>query len=396
MKITDVTTFVIKNPPPAFGGKYFIVVKLTTDTGVVGYGEIYAAAFGPHVIASMVDDVAAAGSSIRIRIGFELMWRRIYSSGYALRPDPTLVGIMSGLEMACWDIVGKDAGKPIYDMLGGRVHEKLRTYTYLYPSAGYREVYTNPDHAAARAINEIERGFTALKFDPAGPYTAFDGHMPSQDDIVASAQMMATIRGAVGPKADLLFGTHGQFTAAGAIRLRTHWSHSIPCGSRSRVHPTCHTRWHVSPAHVDPRRHRRTPDDCVGVRGARPIPAASIWQPNLGRCGGILAGKKIAAIAEANGCQIAPHLYSGPILGAANIQLAATLPNLLIIEGIREWGGFHAEILNTPIVWEDGHVIPSTEPGLGVELNEEVALANPWPDEPGGPLHLSMVPDPVR
>jgi len=88
--------------------------------------------------------------------------------------------------------------------------------------------------------------------------------------------------------------------------------------------------------------------------------------------------------------------FSGPFLGAGNIQLAATLPNLLIIEGIREWGGFHAEILNTPIVWEDGHVIPSTEPGLGVELNEEVALANPWPDEPGGPLHLSMVPDPVR
>jgi L-alanine-DL-glutamate epimerase-like enolase superfamily enzyme len=124
--------------------------------------------------------------------------------------------------------------------------------------------------------------------------------------------------------------------------------------------------------------------------------AASIWQPNLGRCGGILAGKKIAAIAEANGCQIAPHLYSGPILGAANIQLAATLPNLLIIEGIREWGGFHAEILDTPIAWEDGYVIPSTEPGLGVGLDETVARAHPWPEGDGGDLHLSMIPDPVR
>jgi galactonate dehydratase len=219
VKITDVTTFVIKNPPPSFGGKYFIVVKLTTDTGIVGYGEIYAATFGPHLIAALVDDVAARWVIDQDPNRIELMWRRIYSSGYSLRPDPTLVGIMSGLEMACWDIVGKDAGKPIYDLLGGRVHEKLRTYTYLYPSAGYREVYTNPDHAAARAVNEVERGFTALKFDPAGPYTAFDGHMPSQDDVVASAQMMATLRGAVGPKADLLFGTHGQFTAAGAIRL---------------------------------------------------------------------------------------------------------------------------------------------------------------------------------
>ncbi len=115
--------------------------------------------------------------------------------------------------------------------------------------------------------------------------------------------------------------------------------------------------------------------------------AAAIWQPNLGRCGGLLTGKKIAAIAEASGCQIAPHLYSGPILGAANIQLAATLPNLLIMEGIQDWSGFHSELLTTPIEWEDGYVIPSREPGLGVELNEEVAVAHPYPAD--GDLHLS-------
>ena len=289
MKITDVTTFVIKNPPPAFGGKYFIVVKLTTDTGVVGYGEIYAATFGPHVIASMVDDVAARWVIDQDPNRIELMWRRIYSSGYALRPDPTLVGIMSGLEMACWDIVGKDAGKPIYDLLGGRVHERLRTYTYLYPSAGYREVYTNPEHAAARAINEIERGFTALKFDPAGPYTAFDGHMPSQDDIVASAQMMATIRGAVGPKADLLFGTHGQFTAAGAIRL----AHELEPFDPLWFEEPCaadlpHEMARVACTHLDSDRHRRAPDDHLGVRCARPTsggvdlaaePRSMRWHP---------------------------------------------------------------------------------------------------------------------
>jgi len=397
VKITDVTTFVIKNPPPAFGGKYFIVVKVTADTGVVGYGEIYAATFGPHTISAMVDDVAERWVIDQDPNRIELMWRRIYSSGYALRPDPTLVGIMSGLEMACWDIVGKDAGKPIYDLLGGRVHDRLRTYTYLYPSAGFREVYKNPDHAAARAVNEVERGFTALKFDPAGPYTAFDGHMPSLDDIDASVKMISTLRDAVGPRADLLFGTHGQFTAAGAIRLAERIAPYDPL-------------WFEEPCAAD------LPHEMARVAAHTSIPiatgerlttvsefaalgrhqAASIWQPNLGRCGGILAGKKIAAIAEANGCQVAPHLYSGPILGAANIQLAATLPNLLIIEGIREWNGFHADLLSTPIVWEDGHVIPSAEPGLGVELDEDVARANPWPDGPGGELHLSMVPDSIR
>ncbi len=122
--------------------------------------------------------------------------------------------------------------------------------------------------------------------------------------------------------------------------------------------------------------------------------AAAIWQPNLGRCGGILAAKKIAAIAEANDAQLAPHLYSGPVLGAANVQLACTLPNLLIVEGIQDWSGFHADLLTRPIDWEDGYVIPSREPGLGVELDEDVARAHPYPAD--GDLHLTMGDTPVR
>ena len=101
--------------------------------------------------------------------------------------------------------------------------------------------------------------------------------------------------------------------------------------------------------------------------------AASILQMNLGRVGGILEAKKIAAMAEAHYAQIAPHLYCGPVVGAANIQLAACSPNFLILESIERWDGFHAEILKKPIRWEDGYVIPPDEPGLGVELDEEVA-----------------------
>jgi len=111
-----------------------------------------------------------------------------------------------------------------------------------------------------------------------------------------------------------------------------------------------------------------------------------------------LAAKKIAAIGEAAGCQIAPHLYSGPILGAANIQLGATLPNLLIVEAIQDWSGFHAELLTTPLDWEDGYVRPSREPGLGTELNEAVALAHPYVPDPDDStdLHLGMHPSPIR
>lgn len=399
MKIADCTTFVIGNPPPHHGGRYFIVVKLTTDTGVIGYGEIYVATVGPQTVAAMVTDIADRLVIDADPHRIELLWRQMYSSGYALRPDPTLVGIMSGIEMACWDIVGKDAGLPISDLLGGRVHDRLRTYTYLYPTLDRPDVYADPTQAADQALFEVGRGFNAVKFDPAGPYTAFDGHMPSLDDIARSVALTGAVREAVGDRADLLFGTHGQFTAAGAIRLAQQLEPFDPL-------------WFEEPTQPD------LPEEMARVARQTTIPvatgerlttisefaalahyqAAAIWQPNLGRCGGILAAKKIAAIGEASGCQIAPHLYSGPILGAANIQFGATLPNLLIVEAIQDWSGFHAELLTTPLDWEDGYVRPSREPGLGTELNEAVAIAHPYVPDPDDStdLHLGMHPSPIR
>jgi 2-dehydro-3-deoxyphosphogalactonate aldolase len=112
----------------------------------------------------------------------------------------------------------------------------------------------------------------------------------------------------------------------------------------------------------------------------------------LGRVGGILEAKKIAGMAEAHYAQIAPHLYCGPVEGAANIQIDTCSPNFLIQEGIKNWGGFHAEILKEPIQWEDGYIIPPTKPGLGIELNEEVAAAHPYT---GNKLHLLPSNEPV-
>ena len=120
--------------------------------------------------------------------------------------------------------------------------------------------------------------------------------------------------------------------------------------------------------------------------------AASILQLNLARCGGLLEGKKIASMAEAHYAQIAPHLYNGPIGGAANIQLSACSPNFLILEGIQDWTGFHAEILQRPVQWENGYVLPSTEPGLGVDLDLDVARANPYL---GDELMLEPAPQPL-
>ena len=391
MKITEVKTWVVANPPPHFGGRYFIFVKLTTDGGVHGIGEVYAATFSPHVIANMIEDVCARFVIDANPFQIEKLWRNVYGSGYNLRPDVSLMGVLSGIEMACWDIVGKEVNRPVYDLLGGRVHEKLRSYSYLYPAEddpNQNEVYHNPDLAAKRAAEYVALGFTALKFDPAGAYSVYDGRQPSLEDLERSEKFMRQIREAVGTRADLLFGTHGQFTAAGAIRLAR------------RIEPW-QPLWFEEPTPPE------NPVEMARVARQTSIPiatgerlttkyefarvlehqAASILQPALGRVGGILEAKKIAGMAETHYAQIAPHLYCGPVEGAANIQLATCTPNFLILEGIQTWGGFHADILRTPIQWQDGYVIPPTEPGLGAELNEEVAEANPYTGEK---LHLEM------
>ncbi|MFC2039023.1 mandelate racemase/muconate lactonizing enzyme family protein, partial [Chloroflexota bacterium] len=106
--------------------------------------------------------------------------------------------------------------------------------------------------------------------------------------------------------------------------------------------------------------------------------AASILQPALGRVGGILEAKKIAGMAEAFYAQIAPHLYAGPVEAMANIHLGTCSPNFLIQESIEDFSGFHAEILKKPIQWEDGFIIPPTEPGLGIELDEDVMNSHPY------------------
>jgi L-alanine-DL-glutamate epimerase-like enolase superfamily enzyme len=170
MKLESVKTFVVANPPPSFGGRYFVFLKLRTACGVEGVGEVYAATFGPHVVARMIEDVFARRFAGQDPTAVESLWRRVYGSGYSLRPDPSLMGVMSGLEMACWDIAGKAADRPVYALLGGPVRERLRTYTYIYPESGECDaLYRNAERSAERAHDYVKQGFTALKFDPAGP-----------------------------------------------------------------------------------------------------------------------------------------------------------------------------------------------------------------------------------
>jgi galactonate dehydratase len=390
MKITGLKTYVVGNPTPGIGGRYYVFLKLVTDDGVEGLGEVYVSTFGPATVVRMIEEVFVRHVENAEPFQIERLWRDVYGRGYSGRPETSLVGVLSGFEIACWDLIGKAVGKPIYQLLGGLVRERLRTYTYLYARPGDpADVYQDAELAAKRASEYIEMGFTALKFDPIGAYATLDPRQPSLELLDHAAAYTAKIREAVGDKCDLLIGTHGQLTTSGAIRLAKRLEPYSPLWFEEPVPP-------------------EMPEEMATVARATSIPiatgerlttkyefarvletgAASILQPNLGRVGGLLEAKKIAGMAEAHYAQVAPHLYCGPVVGAANIQLATCSPNFLILEGIERWDGFSAELVKTPIRWEAGYVTPPSSPGLGIELNEQVAALHPYV---GSELHQSPI-----
>jgi 2-dehydro-3-deoxyphosphogalactonate aldolase len=394
MKLTDVKTFVVGNPPPGYGGRYFVFVKLTTDGNVHGIGEAYSVPWDPHLVARLIEDTFARYVVGEDPHDIERIWRRVYAAGYTQHPDLAVMGVLSALEMACWDIIGKEAGQPVYRLLGGRVHERLRSYTYIYSRPGDTvNVYQDPELSAERAAEYVAQGFTAIKFDPAGPYTAFDGRQLSLAQLDLCERFMRELRAAVGSSADLLFGTHGQMTAAGAVRLARRLEPYDPLWFEEPVPPDAPEEMalvaRATSIPIAAGERLATKYDFARVLRAQ---AAAILQMNLGRVGGLLEAKKIAGMAEVQHVQIAPHLYCGPVVGAANIQLATCSPNFLILEGIERWQGIHADLLVKPIRWEAGYVIPPSEPGLGVELNEDFAARHPYQ---GQELHLDSSGTPV-
>lgn len=388
MKLKDLDVIVTAPPAPGYGGRYWTLVKVTTDDGVTGWGECYAASVGPVAMRAVIEDVFARHMQGANPEDIELMFRRTYSSGFAQRPDLTVMGAFSGLEIACWDILGKARNRPVYALLGGRMNARIRAYTYLYPLDHHSttDFWTDADQAAESANAMVEKGYTAIKFDPAGPYTMRGGHMPAMSDISTSVAFCKTIRAAVGDRADLLFGTHGQFTTAGAIRLGQALEPYSPLWFEEPIPPDAVeemakvARAVRIPVATGERLTTKAEFATVLRSGA-----ATILQPALGRSGGIWETKKIAALAEVYNAQMAPHLYAGPIEWAANIHLATSIPNILMAETIET--PFHAALIKSSIRVEGGFVEPPQAPGLGIDVDEALARAHPYE---GGGLHLEM------
>ena len=390
MRLEGLEVFIVAPPPPGWGGRWWTLVRLTAEDGTRGWGECYLTGVGPVAARAVVEDVFRRHMRGENPENVELMFRRAYSSGFTGRPDPTVIGAFSGLEIACWDLVGRARGRPVSALLGGRVNARLRSYSYIYPLDQHdtEAFWSSPEMTAESAAAMVAEGFTAVKFDPAGPYTIRGGHMPAMSDITKSAAFCAAIRETVLDRADLLFGTHGQFSVGGAIRLAQ---------AIEKFNPL----WFEEPV---------PPDNVAAmarVAGATGIPvatgerlttkaefapilqagAAAILQPATGRCGGLWEGRKIAALAEVHNAEVAPHLYAGPIEWAANVQLAATLPNLSMVETIGTGGGFHGDLIGHAIRWDDGFVLPPDAPGLGIEVDEAMLAAHAYT---GDRLHLEM------
>ncbi|MGR3484612.1 MAG: mandelate racemase/muconate lactonizing enzyme family protein [Paracoccaceae bacterium] len=380
---------VVAPPAPGWGGRYWILVKLLAEDGTFGWGECYAAAVGPEAMRHVLADVFERHMRGRGAHEVEWMFRCAHSSGFTQRPDPTVMGAFSGLEMACWDLLGQARGLPVHAMLGGRVRGAARLYTYLYPPQGapVPEFWADPAMHAQAARAAAARGYTALKFDPAGPYTVMGGHQPARSDIARTVAICEAVRDAA--PADILLGTHGQFTASGALRLARAVAHTDPL-------------WFEEPV---------APDDEAGLARvcAGPLPVAAgerlttapefaralaagvaVVQPALGRAGGLWQGLRIAMLAEAAGAQIAPHLYAGPVEWAANLHLAVTRPNLAVVETIET--PFHDALIGGRIRAADGHADPGDAPGLGIAVDEDLIRDHPFR---GTGLHLEMQTEPV-
>jgi L-alanine-DL-glutamate epimerase-like enolase superfamily enzyme len=390
MRLEGLEVFIVAPPPPGWGGRWWTIVRVTTEDGTEGWGECYLTGVGPAAARAVVEDVFRRHMRGESAENVELMFRRAYSSGFTGRPDPTIMGAFSGLEIACWDILGKLRGRPVWALLGGRVNDRVRSYTYLYPLDGHDAdaFWTAPELAAESAAAAVAEGFTAVKFDPAGPYTIRGGHMPAMSDITRSAAFCAAVRETVRDGADLLFGTHGQFSVGGAVRLAQAIERFNPLWFEEPVPPddvaamAAVARSTRIPVATGERLTTKAEFAAVLRAGA-----AAILQPATGRCGGLWEARKIAALAEAANVEVAPHLYAGPVEWAANVHLAVTLPNLSMVETIGTGGGFHGTLIADSIRWDDGFILPPEAPGLGVAPDVALLEAHAYD---GDRLHLEM------
>lgn len=362
MKIIDVKPFVVD----CFRTN-FVFVKVYTDSGVTGVGEGTLEYKEKAFLGALehIKEYLLGKNPLEI----EKHWHSIYRDAY-WRGGPVLMSALSSVEMALWDILGKHLGVPVYQLLGGKMNNKVRIYVNGW-FAGAKE----PEEFAEKAKQAVKRGVTAMKWDPFGKsYLNI-----SSADLNKALRCVAAVREAVGDGVDLLIEGHGRFNVPTGIKIAKELEQFKPMFFEEPVPPdNLDALLRVkekSPVAISAGERLYTRWD---YRKMFDLSAADYIQPDISHAGGIMELKKIAAEAESRYIPFAPHNPSGPVANAATLQLAATCPNFEILEIMYSDVTWRKDITDEKLEYQDGYIKIPDRPGLGIEINEEECLRHPY------------------
>lgn len=363
MKITDVTTHVLGTP-----WRDLTYVRVHTDDGLVGVGETrmlshtrallgyLSEAKSNHILGSDPFDI-------------ESLVRRMKYGDYGRAGEIVMSGIAC-VEMACWDIIGKALGQPVWRLLGGKVNDRVKAY-----ANGWYTVERTQEEFHTAAARVVERGYRALKFDPFGPGRYELDHA----ERMRAVGLVEAVHDAVGPDVEILVEMHGRFAPLEATRLARLLEPFAPSSLEEPVPPeNLAALGKVAEKTTLPIATGERIHDRIEFREIFESQSADIIQPDIGHIGGISETRKLAAAAETHYVLIAPHNVGGPVLTAASLHLAACTPNFKIQEHFNDFADEEVKQA-APGVPEvvDGYFALPTAPGLGVELDVDFVEHRP-------------------
>lgn len=366
MRITAVETYIAGNP-----WKNWLFTKVVTDEGIHGVGEGSLNYFGKTVETAIheLKPLILGMDPFQVELISQRLLRDVCTDGAQIHKSA-----VAAIEIACWDIVGRALNQPIYNLWGGRCHEKLRAYA----NGWYRGLRT-PGDFAEKAKAVAARGYTALKFDPFGSNWRT---LPRYEFDVA-VDIVRSVRDAVGPSVDVLIEGHCRFNVATAVEFAEAVAEFRPAWFEE---PVPHTS---IPALIEVARRSPVPV-ATGENFSSPQQfaellkheAINILQPEPLSLGGLYAARKIADMVDAHGGVIAPHSAQGPVCSAACVQLNASIPNFFIHEIFDEFNEpWEKDIVTHPVEVANGYIEIPDRPGLGIDLNIAEILKHPYRQE---------------
>jgi galactonate dehydratase len=364
MKITAVEPLVLGT-----SWRNLIFLKVLTDEGLVGFGECTTQNREEGVLGYLPGAVRrhVLGSD---PFNIEDLWLRMYRNDF-WRGGVIATSVMSGIEVACWDIIGKAVGQPVWRLLGGQCHDKIKAYA----NAWYT-VERTPQEFAKRVKVVLEKGYKALKVDPFGP-----GAMElSRPEKIRSVELAAAIRDAVGPDVEIFVEMHGRFSAATAIDIARMLEPYQPGWIEEPCPPEDIPSLQKVAAQV--RIPVATGERYFTHHGFREVlesGAADILQPDIIHAGGILDMKKISAMADARSMVLAPHNSNGPVCTAASVHFDFCTTNIKVQECFDDFSeSWVVEAVPGTPRPVDGYFPLPQGPGLGISLNEDLIKEHPF------------------